>query len=300
MLKDFDELLKMVKTGTKRTVVIAAAHTSSALDAAILAKRENLAESLLVGDKAAILKLLEEMAPDLGTAFEIIDTGEDLIKAAQVAVGSVREGKAQIILKGKTDTSMLLRAVLDKNTGLRKSEVISDVLAYEHPSGLKLMTDGGINILPELKEKIAIVNNAVEVAHALRAAEPRVAMITAVEVVNPKMPSSVDAAIIAKMSERGQIPGCIVEGPMAFDNAVDIAAARLKGIDSPVGGNADIFVVPNIEAGNVFGKMLTYYCKYRVAHVVMGTLAPILIPSRADDGEIKMLCMALGAASIKA
>ncbi|KAF5042832.1 Phosphate acetyltransferase [anaerobic digester metagenome] len=155
------------------------------------------------------------------------------------------------------------------------------------------MTDGGINILPELSEKLAILKNAVAVGHALDNPQPKVAVISAIEAVNPKMPATMDAALLAKMNERGQIPGCIVEGPMAFDNAVDINAAKIKGISSPVGGMADIFVVPNIEAGNIFGKMLTYYCKYRVAHVVMGTKAPILIPSRADDGETKMLCMAL-------
>lgn len=299
MIKDFNELLNRVKQARRGTVVIAAAHTESVLDAAILAKREGLAESLLVGDKAAILALLEQMAPDMVNSFEIIDTGTDLVKAAKTAVASVREGKADLILKGKTDTSVLLKAVLDKDHGLRDSDVISDVLAYEHPDGLRLMTDGGINILPELKDKIALIKNAVTVAHALGNTMPKVALISAVEAVNPKMPSTIDAALLAKMNERGQIPGCIVEGPLAFDNAVDAAAAKMKGITSPVGGAADIFVVPNIEAGNIFGKMLTYYCKYRVAHVVMGTKVPILIPSRADDGETKMLCMAMGLATMQ-
>jgi len=298
MIKNFDELLNQVKQARRGTVVIAAAHTESVLDAAILAKQEGLAESLLVGDKSAIIKLLEQLAPQLKDSFEIIDTGQDLVKAARTAVAAVREGRANLILKGKTDTSILLKAVLDKETGLRNSDVISDVLAYEHPDGIRLMTDGGINILPELNDKIAIIKNAVSVAHALGSEQPKVALISAIEAVNPKMPSTMDAALIAKMNERGQIPGCIVEGPLAFDNAVDANAAKLKGISSPVGGAADIFVVPNIEAGNIFGKMLTYYCKYRVAHVVMGTRAPILIPSRADDGQTKMLCMALGLATM--
>ncbi|MDD4099973.1 MAG: phosphate acyltransferase [Candidatus Cloacimonetes bacterium] len=293
MIKNFDELMQKVKLAPRGTAVIAAAQTESALDAAILAKREGVAESLLVGDKSGILQLLDKMAPDMIKSFEIIDTGLDLVKAAKASVAAVREGRANIILKGKTDTGMLLKAVLDKEHGLRQSDVISDVLAYEHPDGLRLMTDGGINILPELSEKLAILKNAVAVGHALENPMPKVAVISAIEAVNPKMPATMDAALLAKMNERGQIPGCIVEGPMAFDNAVDINAAKIKGISSPVGGMADIFVVPNIEAGNIFGKMLTYYCKYRVAHVVMGTKAPILIPSRADDGETKMLCMAL-------
>jgi len=289
-------MITHVKQSRKGTVIIAAAQTESVLDAAILAKRDNLAESILVGDKQAILELLNKLAPDLINSFEIVDTGNDLKKAAVISVALVKEGRGDLILKGKTDTSMLLKAVLDKDKGLRISEVISDVLAYEHPNGLKLMSDGGINILPELSEKIAIIRNAVQVAHALGNPNPKVALLSAIEAVNPKMPSTIDAALITKMNERKQIPGCIIEGPLAFDNAVDMEAARIKGICSPVGGQADIFIVPNIEAGNIFGKLLTYYCAYRVAHVVMGTKVPILIPSRADEAETKMLCMAMGLA----
>lgn len=298
MIQNFSELVSYVKQRRKGRVVIAAAQTETVLDAAVLAIRENLAECTLVGDEAGIKKILGTIAPDLLDCFEIIDTGNDLVRAAQVSVSLVRESKGDLILKGKTDTSVLLKAVLDKEKGLRISEVISDVLAYEHPTGIKLMSDGGINILPELSEKIAIIKNAVQVAHALGNANPRVAVLSAVEAVNSKMPSTIDAALIAKMNERKQIGGCVIEGPLAFDNAVDLAAAKTKGITSEVGGNADILIVPNIEAGNIFGKALTYYCNYRVAHVVMGTKAPILIPSRADDGETKMLCMALGLASM--
>ncbi len=298
MIKNFDELLTKLKAAKRGTAVIAAAQTPSVLDAAILAKDQALAESILVGDKKEIVELLGEMAPHHRDSFEIIDTGQDLVLAAKTAVALAREGKADLILKGKTETSTLLRAVLDKENGLRTSDVISDVLAYEHPDGLKLMTDGGINLLPSLSEKISIIKNAVQVAHSLGNPNPKVALLSAVEAVNPKMQSTIDAALIAKMNERGQIKGCTIEGPLAFDNAVDIAAAKLKNLHSPVAGVADIMIVPNIEAGNIYGKMLTYYCKYKVAHVVMGTKVPILIPSRADDGETKMLCMALGLASM--
>jgi len=298
MYRNFAELIDKVKSARKGRVVIAAAQTDSVLDAAILAHRENLAESLLVGDAKAIGELLSKMAPELVNSFEIIDVGTDLKLAAETSVALVREGKADLILKGKTDTAVLLRAVLDKEKGLRISDVISDVLAYEHPEGLKLMSDGGINILPDLNEKIAIVKNAVQVAHSMGNPNPKVALLSAVEVVNPKMPSTGDAALISMMNARKQISGCEIEGPLAFDNAIDEMAAKTKGIVSPVAGKADILIVPNIEAGNIFGKALTYYCKYRVAHVVMGTKAPILIPSRADDGETKMLCMAMGLACI--
>lgn len=298
MIKNFDELLSKVKQGRKGRVAIAAAQTDSVLDAAILAKEQNLADSILIGDEKATRAILQKMAPQYENEFEYIDTKEDLVLAAKTAVALAKEDKADIILKGKTDTSMLLKAVLDKEKGLRTSEVISDVLAYEHPDGLKLMSDGGINLLPELAEKVAIIKNAVQVAHYLGNSNPKVALLSAVEAVNPKMSSTIDAAIISKMNQRGQISGCIIEGPLAFDNAVDSFAAQLKGLSGPVAGQADIMIVPNIEAGNIYGKMLTYYCKYRVAHVVMGTKVPILIASRADDGETKMLCMALGLASI--
>lgn len=298
MFKNFDEMIAYVKQHKKGKAIIAGAQTDSALDAAILAKREGLADSILVGDKATILAMLDKAAPDLKDAFEIVDTGSDLKKASQAAVAIAREGKGDLILKGKMDTAMLMKAVLDKEVGLRVSDVISDVFAYEHPEGLKIQSDGGINILPDLGEKVAIVKNAVQVAHALGNPNPRVAMICAVEMVNPKMPATVDAALIAKMNERGQIPGCVVEGPMAFDNAVDKEAARIKGITSEVGGQADILIFSNIETGNVHGKMLTYYCHYRVAHIVVGTKVPIMIPSRADTGETKMLCMAMGLATI--
>jgi len=298
MFRNFDEMKDYVKQGRRGRVVIAAAQTDSVLDAAILAAQEDLADCILVGDAGAIRKLLETMAPDKVSAFEIIDTGADLVKAARTSVALVKEGRGDIILKGKTDTSVLLKAVLDKENGLRVSEVISDVLAYEHPDGIRMMSDGGINIAPELNEKIAIVRNSVQVAHAMGIPNPKVALLSAVETVNPKMPSTLDAAIISRMNKRGQIAGCSIEGPLAFDNAVDIEAARIKGIVSDVAGQADILIVPNIEAGNIFGKTLTYYCHYRVAHVVMGTRAPILIPSRADDGETKMLCMVMGLASL--
>ncbi|GAB1366571.1 phosphate butyryltransferase [Candidatus Cloacimonadaceae bacterium] len=298
MFKNFNEMLEHVKTNCQGIAIIAGAQTESAMEAAILAKQQGLCESILVGDAAAIRELLQKMAPELENSFTIDDVGSDLTKAAQRAVELAREGKGDLILKGKMESSVILRAALDKDKGLRISDVISDVFAYEHPEGLKLQTDGGINILPELSEKVAMVKNAVKVAHAFGNPKPRVAMICAIETVNPKMPATIDAALISKMNQRGQITGCIIEGPMAFDNAVDKEAARIKGITSEVGGQADILVFPNIETGNVHGKMLTYYCHYRVAHVVMGTKVPIMIPSRADDGETKMLCMAMGLATM--
>jgi phosphate butyryltransferase len=299
MFKNFNEMVANVKAKRRGTVIIAAAQTESVLQAAILAQEENLADCLLVGDKSLILSMLEQLDPGHCYRFEIVDVGNDLVKAAEMSVQLAKEGKGDIILKGKTDSGLLLHSVLDKEKGLRISPVISDVLAYEHPEGLKLLSDGGVNIAPNLEEKIAIVKNAVEVAHYMGSSQPKVALLAAVETVNPKMQAAIDAAVISQMNKRNQITGCIVEGPLAFDNAVSLEAAKIKGIESPVAGNADIFIVPNIEAGNIFGKLLTYYCGYRVAHVIVGTKAPILIPSRADSGELKMLCMAMALSCMK-
>ena len=299
MFKNFNEMVANVKAKRRGTVIIAAAQTESVLQAAILAQEQNLADCLLVGDKSLILSMLEQLDPGHCYRFEIVDVGSDLVKAAEMSVQLAKEGKGDIILKGKTDSGLLLHCVLDKEKGLRISPVISDVLAYEHPEGLKLLSDGGVNIAPNLEEKIAIVKNAVEVAHYMGSSQPKVALLAAVETVHPKMQAAIDAAVISQMNKRNQITGCIVEGPLAFDNAVSLAAAKIKGIESPVAGNADIFIVPNIEAGNIFGKLLTYYCGYRVAHVIVGTKAPILIPSRADSGELKMLCMAMALSCMK-
>lgn len=298
MIKNFDELLqKLKKNPEKKTVVIAAAQTESAIEAAVMAKKEELANSLLVGDKTVIEKIITEKFPEFQGVFEIEDTGTDMAKACAKAVEAIHQRKAQIILKGKADTALLLKAVLDKEKGLSTGEVMSDVLAYETEEKLILMSDGGIVLYPDLKEKISIVKNAVKVAHSLDNPNPKVALLAAVEVVNPKMQCTLDAAMITKMNHRKQITGCTIDGPLAFDNAINMEAAQIKGIESPVAGQADVLIVPNIEAGNIFGKSLTYCAKYRVAHVVMGTKAPILIASRADNAETKMLCMAMGIAA---
>ncbi len=294
MVKNFDQLVEKVKQLPKKTVVIAAAHTPSAIEAAIMANKENLANCIMTGDQATILAYLKENAPELQDAFEIVDTGIDIKAGAVKAVELIKDGKGDLILKGKCDTGTLLKAVLDKEKGLRTGNTMSDVLAYETPERLILMGDGGFLPLPNLQEKVSIINNCVRVAHGLGNPIPKVALLTHSEAVNPKVQSTVDAGIIAKMNQRGQIKGCIIDGPLAFDNAISKKAAETKGIKSEVAGDADILVVPNIEAGNIFGKTLTYYCNYQVAHVVMGAKVPILIASRADDAKTKYLSMAMG------
>ncbi|MDO9578906.1 MAG: phosphate acyltransferase [Candidatus Cloacimonadales bacterium] len=298
MIKNFDALLQKVKKHQNKTVAIAAAHAYSALEAAVEAYRENIADSLLIGDKAYILDLLKQNAPAFADAFEIIDTGTDLQLAAREAVKAVRAGKADILAKGKCDTATLLKAVLDKENGLQTGEILSDVLVYEHPERLILLSDGGINLYPTLEDKISIVRNSVRVARGLGCDLPKVAMLAAVEVVNKKMQSTIDAAEITRLNRIGEIENCIVDGPLAFDLAISEEAARIKGYESEVAGKADVLIVSNIEAGNILGKALTYYCKFRVAHIVMGAKVPILIASRADCTETKKLSMVLGVMSV--
>ncbi len=297
MIKNFEQLMTKVKEMKNKTVIIAAAHTSSAIDAAVMAKKENIADSLFVGDKLYIDKYLQENAPEFANDFSIIDTGDDLELAAVKSVKAIREGKADILLKGKCSTAILIKAVLDKKNGLRTGENLSDVLVYEHPEKLVLLSDGGINLYPGVDEKISIINNAVKVAHALENNKPKVALLAAIEIVNIKMPATVEANTIKEIYNKNQVQDCIVDGPLAFDGAVSKMAAKAKGIKSEVAGNADILIVPNIEVGNIFGKALTYYCNYRSAHIVMGAKVPIIIASRVAEAETKMLSMALGVLS---
>lgn len=297
MIKNFEQLMIKVKEMKNKTIVIAAAHAPSSIDAAVMAKKENIADSLLVGNKLYINKYLQENASEFVNDFSIIDTGDNLELAVTESVKAIREGKADILLKGKCHTATLIKAVLDKEKGLKTGENLSDVLVYEHPERLILLSDGGINLYPGVDEKVSIINNAVKVAHALDNPKPKVALLAAVEVVNPKMPATVDANTITEMYKKNQVQDCVVDGPLAFDNAVSKESAKAKGIESKVAGDADVLIVPNIEAGNIFGKTLTYYCNYRVAHIVMGAKVPIIIASRVDTAETKMLSMALGVLS---
>ena len=293
MIKSFDELLAKVKEMPSKRVVIPGADTKASLFAATLAKMEDIANFLLIGDENKIRSLLQEVESSMLDAFEILHE-PNLDKAVKLAVKSIHEKKAEIILKGKTTTSQLLKAVLDKQQGLHTGRILSDVFVFEGKGRLTLMSDGGITLYPGIKEKVSLINNAVEVAHALENSNPNVAILCAVEISNPKMPPTMEASILAQMNRCGQIKDCIVDGPFALDNAISEEAAKIKGIKSPVAGKADILIMPNIEAGNIFGKSLTYYAGFQTAHVVMGAKAPILVTSRADNAWAKLYSIALG------
>jgi phosphate butyryltransferase len=295
MIKSFEDVLQKVKSQQMKKVAVAVAQDEPVLEAIRDAKKQGIADAILVGDKAEIEKVAAKINMDI-TGFEIIHE-VDSKKAALKAVELVSTGKADMVMKGLVDTANFLRAVLNKEIGLRTGGLMSHIGVFEIPGYDRLIfiTDAAFNMYPDLKAKIDIVNNAVKVAHAVGVELPKVAPICAVEVVNPDMPATVDASILSKMNERGQIKGCIIDGPLAIDNAISKEAAAHKGITGKVAGQADILLMPNIEAGNVMYKTLTYTTDSKNGGILVGTSAPVILTSRADSHEAKMYSIALAA-----
>lgn len=293
MIKNFSDVLDMVKSSDRKKVAVAVAQDEPVLEAIRDARKAGIVEAILVGNRESIETIAKNIGFDL-EGVEIIDE-QDNIKAARTAVSLVTQKKADMVMKGLLDTATFLRAVLDKEIGLRTGKVLSHVGVFD-VSALQRMiivTDPAMNIAPDLATKKQIIENAVEVAHALGIKIPKVAPVAAVEVVNPDMPATIDAAVLSKMNDRGQIKGCIVDGPLALDNAISEEAARHKGIQSPVAGKADIILVPNIETGNVMYKTLTYAANAKLGAILAGAAAPVILTSRADSPESKMYSIAL-------
>ncbi|MGE5577603.1 MAG: phosphate butyryltransferase [Syntrophothermus sp.] len=294
-MQSFREILQTSRSRGPKGIAVAAAADAEVLLALAAAKAEGLVEPILIGDEKEIRKTAEQVGYSLEN--DRIIAARDKASAARAAVQEVASGRAELLMKGLINTADLLRAVLDKEAGLRTGRLLSHVSVVE-PAGygrLMLITDGGINIAPTLEEKVDITVNAVGVAHALGIAKPKVAILAALEQVNPKMPAAVDAAALSQMSRRGQIPGAIVDGPLALDNAINKEAAVHKGIDSPVAGEADILLAPNIEAGNILHKALVYFANVKAAGLVVGARAPIVVTSRAETHETKLHSIALAA-----
>jgi phosphate butyryltransferase len=246
------------------------------------------------------MTLAEELElPTDVEAVRVIDHPKE--KAAAEAVKAVNQNDAQVVMKGNIDTKTLLKAVLDKQFGLRASGVLSHVSLFEIPGREQLifLTDAGMNIAPTLEEKVHIINNAVEVARKIGITQPKVAPLAAVEVVNPAMPATQDAAILSQMNKRGQIKNCLIDGPLAFDNAVSMKAAEQKQIQSEVAGRADILMVPTIEVANALYKSFIYFAQAKVAAVISGAKAPIVLTSRSDSAESKVYSLALALHSSK-
>lgn len=294
-MKSFDEILSKVKLSERKKIAVAAAQDEPVLEAVKNAVELGIAEAILIGDSAKIKDICKDINFDVN-GLEIIHE-PDNSKAALKAVELVSTGKAHMVMKGLLETATILKAVLNKEVGLRTGKLMSHVAAFEVPGydRLILLTDAALNMYPDLKAKIDILNNAVAVAHAIDIKEPKVAAICAVEVVNPDMPATIDASLLAKMNDRGQIKGCIVDGPFAVDNALSEEAARHKKINSPVAGKADILVLPNIEAGNVMYKTLTYTTNSKNGGIIVGAAAPVILTSRADSPESKLNSIALAA-----
>lgn len=302
MIHNFDELLNSAiaisrERQTPVRIVVAAGEDDAALSALVEAKRLGIADGLLIGDKDLILKSIDENDYSEARNFEIIDIADEQ-EICERTVEAIHFKEAEIILKGRVKSASLLRAAFHAQKGLRTDRVISDTFVFEYPARksdnkLLMLTDGGFNLTPDLQQKIQILENAVAVAHALGNSNPSVAVLSAVETVNPNLQSTIDAAIISKMNERGQIKGCIVDGPLAMDNAISDEAARVKGIRSPVAGKADILLCPSIESANISAKAITYFANIRLAHATIGAKAPILIPSRNDTPDSKLLTIAL-------
>ncbi|MCU0986648.1 MAG: bifunctional enoyl-CoA hydratase/phosphate acetyltransferase [Acetobacteraceae bacterium] len=257
------------------------------------AAKAGLIVPLLVGPEAKIRAAAEAAGVDIG-GFEIVDAPHSHAAAAR-AVALVHEDRARAVMKGALHSDELLHEIIKRDGGLRTKRRLSHVFVLDAPGlpYLLLVTDAAINILPDLMTKADIVQNAIDLARAIGIARPKVAIMSAVETVNPAIPSSVDAAVLSKMADRGQITGGVVDGPLAMDNAIDIDAARTKGIVSSVAGQAEVLVVPNLEAGNMLAKNLTFVAHADAAGLVMGAAVPVMLTSRADDARARLASAAL-------
>lgn len=293
MIKSLNEALHIVSNRPKKTIAVAQAADNDILQVADIAKRKNIADFIFVGNKKIITEMIGEGNYDLKDV-EIIEADNDAQCAAK-AVELVRKGIADMPMKGLLATATFMKAVLDKENGLRSDKLISQITVTDNISGtgLNFITDCAMNISPDLNAKKDILQNAVYFAKKIGYECPKVAVLTAVEVVNPAMPETLDAATLSKMNDRGQIKGCIVDGPFALDNAISVESAKHKGVKGVVAGNADILLVSDIRMGNVLHKAITYYAKKRVGSVIIGTKVPLVMTSRSDSVEDKLLSIAL-------
>jgi phosphate butyryltransferase len=293
-IKTFDELLAAAKKKGPKQVAIVFAHEPNTLQAVHQAHQMGLAECILIGDAAAIHETATIQGWKLEAANIIhVDYADE---AARRAVELVNDHQADIAMNGLAQPRHLIEAALDRAHGLRTGRLLTDVSIFEIPNmdRLILISDVGIVVSPTMEQRIGIVRNAVEVAHALGIALPKVAILAATEMVNTKIPLSMEAANLSKMAQRGQIKGALIDGPLALDNAISPEATHIKGIKSDVAGYADILIAPDIEAGNILAKTIIYFAKGKMAGVVVGGRCPLVLPSRSDPPETKLISMALG------
>jgi phosphate butyryltransferase len=295
-LKKLDELIHIAKSKKTKRMAIAAAADAHVLGAVKDAMDEGIVIPILVGDEAKIKTIISDLGMDT-SKLEIINEPNDT-KACAIAVSLIRDGKAEVLMKGQVATAVILKAVLDKDNGLRTGSTLSHFALFESPYYHKLfgMTDAAMNVAPEFADKVSIVKNAVAAMQGIGVETPKVAILGPVEVVNPKIESTVHAAMLTVMNARKQITGCIIDGPFALDNTISKEACEQKGIKSEVGGDADILVAPELNAANVLYKSLNFLGGATSAAVIMGAKVPIVLTSRADTERAKLLSIAFAAA----
>lgn len=300
VFNNFDQLIDKVKGfEKKRKVAVVAAQDEHTLQAVFRARENDIVEPVLIGNAVEIKKILKKLNKNLNEE-NIIDVDGD-VAAAKKAVELVLEDKVDFIMKGIIQTADLLRAVVDKEKGLRTGKVMSHFVINEIPNYHKLLvtTDGGMLMYPDLEQKKHIIENAVDTLISLGYDKPKVAVLAAVETVNPKMPETVDAAKLKAMNQSGEIINCIIDGPLSYDITMNKESAKIKGIDSQVCGDADILIVPNITTGNILGKCLVYSAGAKMAGFIVGAKVPIVLTSRGSSSEEKYLSLVLCAAAVK-
>lgn len=298
-LKNFEELIDKIKNRSSLAkVAVAAAHDEHTLEAVFKAAKDNIVEPVLVGDKIKIQEIIEKLNIQFDSE-KIIHTENDT-EASEKTVELINEGKADFIMKGKLQTADLLKAVVNKEKGLRTGKVMSHVAILEVPSYHKLIaiTDGGMMMYPNVEEKKQIIENAVDVLLSMGYKNPKVAVLAAVETVNPKMPEAVDADLLKKMNLAGEIKNCIVEGPISFDLTMNKESAEIKGFNSPVTGEADILIAPNITTGNILSKALIELAQGKMAGMIVGAKVPVVLTSRGATSEEKYLSLVLSASAV--
>ncbi len=300
MIKTLEEMLDRAKSLGRKRLAVAAADEFEVLKAVEEARKSGIVDGILVGDKRRILKTCNdaEINPENFSIIDIPDSRE----AADECCRLIRNKEADFIMKGAIKTSAFMKAILDKQNGLAEGGLLSHVAVFEINGFNRLLfiTDAAINISPSLWDKVQIIKNAVNMARNIGYNYPKVACLAAVEVVNPdKMPDTVDSAALAVMSLRKQIKNCVIDGPLALDVAISEKAVEIKGITSPVAGKADILLAPEIISANILYKSLTYLAGAKAAAIVTGTIAPVVLTSRADDHQTKFLSIAMGTAGVK-
>jgi phosphate butyryltransferase len=295
MIRTFDQLFHEVRHRPKRTLIVPAAEGQSILQACAEAQSEGICDVIAVGDEPKIRSILQQAGLEAGR-FEIVHE-PDPDCSVDMAMRMIREGRANLLMKGKTDTPTLLRVVLDADRGLRTGRVLSHVAVVEMPSYDRLMlwTDGGLNIRPDLEKRLDIIRNAVEFAGQLGVERPAVALLSATEKVNPKMEETLDYENILKLQAAEPFVAAVIEGPLAMDIALSRESARIKEVDSAIAGATDIFVTPEISTCNIAVKALIYLAGAKASGLVVGARVPIVLLSRADDYETKLRSIALGA-----